>query len=176
MPEDTDNERLEKKVAEFFLKLEGDLLVPKSTVEFIAAELLKMEAFSLNVLQNKLQKRSISESDLKSILQEISQCLPSNHLTSSGSLRSTYMRSNFYKKNFSFIEPHQITIRKNVNFHYVPIKKSILSRISDVSVAHQILNPLPSKVNTLSDIVDGFAFKTNFDDKYGQNSMFTSVH
>ncbi|KAB0790517.1 hypothetical protein PPYR_15088 [Photinus pyralis] len=88
------------------------------------------------------------------------------HNKVSGSLRTTYMRHNFYKKEFQFVEPLKIDLgvveEKDAFFYYVPIHETLKSLLNDPNVNSQCFSaPHVSSDGVYRDYYDGICCKDN---------------
>ena len=176
-----------KAIALFFLKLYSKSLVPETTIQTIVDEMnilhqLTRESAKTNV-KSKLLKAGVSgdvvckvADDILDGIAELGCSLaPSeeSHQFQSqlcGTLRSTYLRKNYYKNAFNFVSPVEINLGvdssgKSHVCHYVPIQETLKVMCEDKSVQRHwvpVCNDGGSnQVNQLHDIQDGKVFKQN---------------
>lgn len=68
----------------------------------------------------------------KSVIKEVATALAASHpllksIAKGGSLSTSYLRNNFYRKNFDVIEPTEYMLdeKENKSFQYVPLLKCL---------------------------------------------------
>ncbi|KAE8738154.1 hypothetical protein FOCC_FOCC016374 [Frankliniella occidentalis] len=81
-----------------------------------------------------------------------------------GLFRSHHMRKKYYSNNFDFIPPVEYELvsgTKTYKYHYVDVKKSLASLLTDKSVQELYNKKGNNQPNILKDFEDGTAFKKN---------------
>lgn len=164
-------------IAHFYAMLEGKFLVPYSTVDALAAKL----SFISEVLQNKLRadlKKILStaglpETDITRIIQGVLSSDPlynSHHNNAAGDCLLTFdRRQTFYKKNFKYIEPVEINLKKNPRdredtVQYVNVKKNLEVMLEDPSVQKEIDQSFSTRASDgsiLKNYTDGSVFRNS---------------
>ncbi|XP_031780303.1 uncharacterized protein LOC100679989 isoform X1 [Nasonia vitripennis] len=153
-------------LAQFYLKLETQLLLSASTVKTIVTEITSMQRESQNIVMTSLARKLISEGisadKVDIIVKEIINEDP--FLKCNVKLGSNYKRKKFYKENFDFIQPESLVIDKEnqTYFSYVPIIETLKYTFQDKSIQHEILKkPEPRDKDVLFDFMDGTVYKCN---------------
>lgn len=153
-------------LAQFYLKLESELLLPASTIQTIVSELAKMqqEAHSINKkkLYQKLIEENIAPERANQILDEVLSNDPI--VKSNATLSSNYRRKKFYKEEFDYVNPETVSVdeTKKTFFSYVPIIETLKYTFLDKSVQNELIEfPKLNEKGVLSDFMDGSAYKNN---------------
>ena len=153
-------------VAQFYLKLESQLLIPASTIQLILEESNSIHNEGQAVIQAKLKDRLISENitpeDADRIVKE---CFHHDSwIQSNNKLSTDYRRKTFYKQQFHYVKPQFIEIHKQTKTSsaYVPILETLEKLFNDKSVENAInLTAQPPKDELLTDFTDGKVFCNN---------------
>ena len=154
-------------VAQLYLKLEAEFMLPASTIQYLIEELSNIERLSRdeqqNILENILGKEEILSSNSVKMIRNVFQNSPL--LQSYDKLNTNHKRKKFYKDSFAFVEPKQKPLPKVKgkipHFHYVPIIETIKAMFKDKS-----LQPIPLVSpcltdDVLRDFTDGTVFQSN---------------
>ena len=160
-----------KNLALFYLKLTAKHHMPASTVQLVIQEMQAMHTLSQNCLKQHIQKRlnekSISEVQIADITEEFlaNDIFNSVH-DDKGPLSTEYRRKQFYKENFSYVNPISIYLgldKDNIKryYEYVPIIQTVEVLLKDPSVKQQFNNPVLSEEGILRDFMDGCVAKKN---------------
>ncbi len=161
-----------ENMALFFLGLQAKHLVPISTVSAIANEMKVLQdiqhEFTMDLFSRGLQEYGVPDEALQNLGKHVYEQSPIQGALheSSGTLSTHHKRLQYYRKEFSLVEPVQITLGhddkgKAKHFNYVPILESLKAILRNKSVQHQILNPIHADKNMLCDVVDGHVAKSN---------------
>ncbi|CAB4006554.1 Hypothetical predicted protein [Paramuricea clavata] len=165
------SELLLKNLALFYLKLTAKHHMPATTVQMVICEIQAMHGLSRNCMkqhiEKKMKEKLISDTDINDITEEFSanDIFDTVH-ADKGPLSTEYRRKQFYKENFSYVNPIAICLghdKDNIkrHFEYVPVIETIENLLKDSSVKEQFQNPLPSQEGVLRDFMDGCVAKQN---------------
>nr|XP_046250889.1 uncharacterized protein LOC124062276 isoform X2 [Scatophagus argus] len=170
LPQDF-NETFLRNVCLFYLKLQGQLLLPASTIQTIVEEMQNMHDLGQDYTLSKLH--SLLKNDLSltdDVVAKICHCVKESDLFSAshqGPLRTTYSRTHTFQKMFKYIEPKKVKLGNNENMterfaYYIPVTQTLNTLLeSDFwknSVSQQSCE---TQSDDLCDISDGQNFKSN---------------
>lgn len=119
------------KVAQLYLKLESQLLIPATTVQKIVSGTLSVHELGQEEVKNELKSRLINGNFLSGQVDEIVNEVFANDpfLKSANTLNTDYKRKKFYKDHCAFVEPIEVLLSSDhgekVFFHYVPTKETL---------------------------------------------------
>lgn len=163
---DTGSKLFIQNVAQFYLKLESELLIPASTVQYIVEETNTIHVQGQEVVKQNIRARLLTENIEQDRIDEIIKDTFSYSpwSTSHNILRTNYTRKKFYVKEFDYVKPTFVDLdkKKKTFFAYVPIMDTLTSIFKDKSI-EKILNltvPVANK-DFLADFTDGEVFKNN---------------
>lgn len=153
-------------LALFFMKLESLHLVPASVVQCVANEMYFIETQAreskVEGISKLLERFDVSPEVCQAVVAEL-KADESPVSLDSGALRTRHTRSQFYRKNFTVIDPVEVKCGGAKTFHYVPIKKTLSAFLSDKSVQKKLAHADNSEPGYLHDITDGKLYKdSNF--------------
>ncbi|XP_070526491.1 uncharacterized protein [Cardiocondyla obscurior] len=157
---------LAESVAQFFLKLESQYLVPATTIQYIITEVSRMHDETQDILRNKLTKKfavqGISEQLIHSIVKETfnSDLIKNTNMK----LSTNYKRKMLYKNKFDYVTPVQIVIdeQKKTSFAYVSIIETLRKCFKDNSLHNELKHQEGSrKKDLLEDFTGGNVFLNN---------------
>lgn len=158
-----------RNVCLFYAKLQGQYLVPTSTIQIIVEEMQNIHELGqthtlsrLNVLLQTLVSDevrgkvcdAVKESDL------FSAC-------HTGPMRTAYSRTKCFREMFNFVEPKQLFLGRDENrekrfAYYVPILETLKNMLtSGFWKGLMSENPPENSPDILSDCCDGKVFKSN---------------
>lgn len=123
-----------RNVCLFYLELQGQLLLPASTIQNIVEEIQNVRELGHDYTINKLH--SLLKNDMclaDDAIAKICDCVKNSDLftvSHQGPLRTTYSRAQTFKKMFKYIEPQKLTLGAYENMtqrfaYYIPIKEKI---------------------------------------------------
>ena len=153
-----------KSLAMFYMLLQHKLLLPSSTVQTIADEVLNLvelnRSFSSVAVADGL--KGIPGID-ESVIRDVVSILNQNDLFKQchgpdGEFRSEHLRNKYCRQHFKFVQPRQMKLVKGFEssrYHYVPIAQSLEALVSDETVEKQFLNPIQQTPGVLNDYTDG---------------------
>lgn len=157
-------------VGRFYLRLLSECLLPSRTVQLISEALFDLQSNNLDLMvdavRQKLQEDGLNQDAAKAV---ISKMLESDVLTglhnSSGIFRTSYTRTGYFQKSFSYVEPVAILLGQNrkkqaAHFHYVPLIETLKVLLKDKSVKQQFMTPDVSQPGVYKDFTDGTVFKS----------------
>lgn len=170
LPQDF-SEMFLKNVCLFYLKLQGQLLLPASTIQTIVEEIQNVHEMGQDYTLSKLRsflKDDVSLTD--DAISKICDCVKESDLFSfchRGPLRTTYLRTQTFKNMFKYIEPKKVPLGKDEHMterfaYYIPIKET-LSNLLESKLWKNSLSQQSGETDSdvLGDISDGQNFKSN---------------
>lgn len=118
----------------FYLKLQGQLLLPASTIQKIVEEIQNVHELGQEYTMSKLH--SLLKNDMcltDDSVAKICDCVKDSDLFSSchqGPLRTTLSRAQTFKKMFNYIEPKKVKLGNDENMserfaYYIPLKETL---------------------------------------------------
>lgn len=168
MPEN-DSQSYVRNMCLFYLKLQGQLLIPASTIQTIVEEMQNVhelgQAYTITRVSSFL-KNDMSLSD--EAVSKICDCIKESDLFSAchqGQLRTTYSRNQTFKKKFNYTEPQKVALGMDENMtqkfaYYIPVaetlKSFLQSRLGRNTQSQQFGDP---DVEVFTDLYDGQNFK-----------------
>ncbi|XP_023184309.1 uncharacterized protein LOC111606963 [Xiphophorus maculatus] len=176
-PNESDNDITEdfsdlffRNVSLFYLKLQGQFLLPASTIQNIVEEIQNIhelgQTYCLSKLWSLLKNETpLSDEDITNICESVkgSDLFSICH---TGPMRTAHSRVQTFKKNFNYVEPKKIFLGRDENrtdrfAYYVPLRKTLKCLLeSDLwKKSRQHTSESPSDI--LSDINDGQIYKFN---------------
>lgn len=122
----------------FYLKLQGQLLLPASTIQVLVEEMQNVHELGLDYTLSKLHsllKNQLNQTD--DVMGRVFDCIKDSDLFSSaykGPLRTTYARTQTFKRMFKYIEPKIVRLGYDENMRqknacYTPLKQSLLCSV-----------------------------------------------
>ncbi|XP_036150185.1 uncharacterized protein LOC118648076 isoform X1 [Monomorium pharaonis] len=155
-------------IAQFYLKLESQYLVPVSTIDHLAADIENMYNHGWqNILDNVrqcLKQEKISESNINRICKDLT--LNDLFLKNNKLLNNKFKRTNYYMHKNTYVAPKKMKLDTDAEgkesfFYYVPILKTIKAMYADKCIEAFLDLPLPSSTDIFQDFIDGKMFKKN---------------
>ena len=160
-----------RNICMFYMKLQGQHLLPVSTIQNIVEEIQNIhelgQTYTLNRLNLLLKDMSVSDEDIVKISDTIKQ---SDLFTAchTGPMRTAYSRTQCFKDMFKYVEPKKILLGRDENriercAYYIPVLKTLKGMQESsfwqglMSVDHNNV----SKTDVLSDCCDGKVFMLN---------------
>lgn len=120
-----------RNICLFYLRLQGQLLLPASTIQIIVEEMQNLHELGQDYTLSKLHSflkddMSLTDDDIT----KICDCVRDSDLFSAchkGPLRTTYARAQTFKHMFKYIEPKKLTLGIDENMSqryasYIPVK------------------------------------------------------
>lgn len=160
------------QIAIFILKLEAKLLVPQSTINIILEHFLELAVKNSTEHKkkviNKMHELGLQTDDIHLVSEIFDQDIFNECLGDKGPLRSTYLRKQFYKDQYEFIEPVKLLLgrdenHKNCYAFYIPIIDSIKLIMKNETLLNKYVNSSTSVETEISkylhDITDGYVVK-----------------
>ncbi|KAJ8039445.1 hypothetical protein HOLleu_17167 [Holothuria leucospilota] len=141
-----------RNLALFYLNLQCKHHVPSSVLNVIISGIADIKDLDKTHLKEKIVtelSHSSFNTDarlLESLDKAFTADLFSQAHGENGVLKSDYLRNEFYKKEFNFVEPLSVLLgfdSRNVKryCHYIPIKDTVKALFQDASVRNQYLKP-----------------------------------
>ncbi|XP_051801605.1 uncharacterized protein LOC127533166 [Acanthochromis polyacanthus] len=155
----------------FYLKLQGQLLVPATTVQTIIEEMLNVHDLGLNHTLTKvtsLLKRDLGLED--EAISKITDCIKDSDLFSSchhGPLRTTYTRRQTFTQLFKYAEPKKVSLGTDETMtqryaYYIPVTDTLKNLLQSDLWQNSVLQESgESNGEVLTDICDGQNVKQN---------------
>jgi len=165
------NETYLRNVCLFYLKLQGQLLLPASTIQTIVEEMQNVHELGQDYILSKL--RSLLKDDMSltdDAIAKICDCVKDSDLFSvchQGPLRTTYSRAQTFKKMFKYIEPKKVTLGNDENMtqrfaYYIPLKQTVSGLLeSEFWKNSMSQQSCETDSDVFGDISDGHNFKSN---------------
>ena len=165
-----------RNVSLFYLKLQGQFLLPASTIQNIVEEMQNIHELGMGYILRKLTsllKNDTSDEDITKVCESVrgSDLFSACH---TGPMRTVYSRTQSFKKKFNYVEPKKMFLGRDENrtdrfAYYVPVRETLKglleSDLCQIGLSGQPASESPSDV--LGDISDGQIFKSN--NFFGQN-------
>lgn len=173
-----------RNVSLFYLKLQGQFLLPASTIQNIVEEIQNIhelgQTYTVSKLNSMLKNdTALSDEDIRKVCNSVtgSDLFSASH---KGPMRTAYSRAKHFKNNFNYVEPKKIFLGRDENrterfAYYVPVKETFKCLLESnlwqncVSGEHGADSP----TDYLTDISDGHIFKSN--DFFRQNPSCLKV-
>ena len=151
--------------------LQSKLLVPSTTIDTIIDNFKSLHDMACENMLSKLNNLDLTQPQVDLIIKTLqnSDCLSKAH-EKDGPFRSDYMRKQYFKQHFTFIEPIGIRLGADDRgipkyMHYVPIQGSLTAFLVDQTVIEQCINSATSGFNGIySNFTDGKIFRQNSSD------------
>ncbi|XP_032446174.1 uncharacterized protein LOC116737240 isoform X1 [Xiphophorus hellerii] len=155
----------------FYLKLQGQLLLPASTIQNIVEEMQNVHELGMDYTLTKV--KSLLKDDMclaDDAVAKICDCVRDSDLFSvchHGPLRTTYSRTQTLKKMLKYTEPKQISLGSDENMtqrfsYYIPIKQTLSALLESDLWKNSVLEQSnDSHPDVFCDISDGQNFKCN---------------
>ena len=165
------NDTYLRNVCLFYLKLQGQLLLPNSTIQTIVEEMQNVHTLGQEYTLSKLH--SLLKNDMRlpdDAIAKICGFVKDSDLFSlchQGPLRTTYARAQTFKKMFKYIEPKKLTLGNDENMtekcaYYIPVQQTVNCLLESEfwknSVSQQSCE---TDSETFGDLNDGQNFKSN---------------
>nr|XP_021336450.1 uncharacterized protein LOC110440176 isoform X1 [Danio rerio] len=154
-----------------YLKLQGQLLLPASTIQTIVEEMQNVHELGQDYTLSKLRSLLKNEMDLADeVVSKVCDCVKDSDLFSfchQGPLRTTYSRSQTFKQMFKYIEPKKVTLGNDENMtkkfaYYIPVKQTLSSLLESELWKNSLCQPsCEIDSDNFADISDGKIFKSN---------------
>lgn len=120
----------------FYLKLQGQLLIPASTIQTIVEEMQNVHELGQAYTINKVS--SLLKNDMNrsyEAVTKICDCIKESDLFSAchqGQLRTTYSRNQTFTKMFKYTEPQKVALGMDENMtqrcaYYIPVAETLKS-------------------------------------------------
>ncbi len=126
------NESFLRNLCLLYLKLQGQFLLPASTVQTIVEEMQNVHELVQDYTLSKLHSLLKNEMCLTDeVVSKVCDCVKNSDLFSfchQGPLRTTYSRAQTFKQLFQYIEPKKVTLGNDENMtqrfaYYIPEKQ-----------------------------------------------------
>nr|XP_054588695.1 uncharacterized protein LOC107374433 isoform X3 [Nothobranchius furzeri] len=160
-----------RNLCHFYLKLQGQLLLPASSIQTIVEEMQNVHELGMDYTLSKL--KSLLKDDIclaDDVIAKVCDCVKDSDLFSvchRGPLRRTYSRAHTFKKVFKYTEPKQINLGNDENltqrfYYYIPIKQTLSILLESELWKNSVLQQ-SSETNSdvFYDISDGQNFQCN---------------
>ncbi|KAE8741222.1 hypothetical protein FOCC_FOCC013256 [Frankliniella occidentalis] len=169
-----DEESFLVTMSQFYMKLEFELFLPVSTVQYIVNELTILQTQNEELMKARLIKRLQEDGIPPERIESISKFVYSNNpiVSAQSNLKSDYLRKQIYKNTFDYVEPQKKPLppkRGNARkvgrprfLYQVPVPETVKKILKDKSINLAMSAPKFSDVEgLLKDFVDGSVFKSN---------------
>jgi len=175
-----------KNLSMFFMKLSRQLLIPDSTIELIAQEMLNINSLNQLYIKESVSRKLVCDGMAKDTIDSMHKALDESDLLDtclkdSGILSGVRQCSNFAKKNFLYVEPRSIFVdfdSKNQSrfCQYIPVKESISILLQDPSVLRQCTDSVsaqlcPTDLVGLKNFTDGLVYRNCIAQEQGEKIL-----
>lgn len=171
-PTQVSDEIFLRSVCLFYLKLQGQLLLPDSTIQVIVEEMQNLHELGLDYTLSKLHSLMKDELNLTDdVVRKVSDCIEDSDLFSSthkGPLRTAYSRAQTFKRMFKYVQPKVVRLgydddMRQRNAYYIPVKQTLINLLETQFWKNSLLQQTSTEADecVLSDTCDGQAFKSN---------------
>ncbi|KAK3921458.1 Zinc finger protein ZXDC [Frankliniella fusca] len=185
--------KVKDQLGKFYLSLEGEYLLPTSTVQVIAEEIALITKFSHHHLERslkpQLQEAGLDENTISRIIANtfMSDPVYNTHHKKKDSEQfcTDYLRQKYWKKNYPYVEPQQVYLGEDETggkkyAQYVSIRESVKSMLKDPIVKRKVLEsftsaPKECPPTVLSDFTDGSAFINHRKTHHGGKCIFINL-
>lgn len=156
-----------QNVAEFYLKLESELMIPASTIQHIVTQVENIQGQGVHKLKHAVRQKLLAENVSEDITARIIKEIDDQNIFANifNTFKTNYRRKKFYKRNMNFVEPQEVEIGmvsgKMQYFHYVPLISTLKALFFDKSVDMENCYVPENKENVMADFTDGSVFKSN---------------
>ncbi|KAJ8682313.1 hypothetical protein QAD02_018105 [Eretmocerus hayati] len=155
-----------QKVAEFYLKLESECIVPVKTIQKIIDEMMGLHNIARDLLKVKLSEKLVAENIPSERVNKIfNEVFATDPISSSfEKLKSDHFRKKYWRKKYDYVPPRFVEIGKgkNIFFAYVPILETLKCIYRDKSVQTELNKPLEEVTpGVLRNFRDGLSYKSN---------------
>ncbi|KAK3908808.1 hypothetical protein KUF71_019063 [Frankliniella fusca] len=154
-------------MSQFYMKLEFELFLPVSTVQYIVNELSILQTQTEQLMKARLIKRLQADGIAPEKIESIANFVYANNpiVTAQYKLKSDYLRKGIYKKNFEYVEPQKkpLPLKKNKAtkagrprfLYHVPIQETVKKILKDKSLNLGLSSPkFSEEEGLLKDFVD----------------------
>ncbi|XP_034248962.1 uncharacterized protein LOC117649887 [Thrips palmi] len=162
-----------QNLAHFFMKLEYHHLVPETVIQYVYGEMSHVFSQGLAHLDKEIRRQmehhNIPSEKIQLIMSSALKNDPFSK-TLCDDLRSDYMRKEFYKKTFPFVQPEKIEyvrtfknkrgelIKRDVFFYYISIEETLRACFLDKSLNLKLEPAVVRTDDIISDVTDGLVF------------------
>lgn len=174
-PVATDLHRVEMVFGGLFLKLLSKNHVPDSAIQEIVVALGEAETAQTELLRSALRQAAITVEMNESSRTNLENLLGTTNVMGrcfgqAGLFRTAHMRKKYFRGNFRFVEPVNISLQRNdehnqCNYYYVPILETLKSMLEDEKLFKVLFRERNTNPGFMTDYTDGQKF---------QNSTFFS--
>lgn len=165
------NETFLRNICLFYLKLQGQLLLPASTIQTIVEEMQNVHELGQDFTISKLCSLLKDEMSLTDdAVTKICDCVRDSDLFSAchqGPLRTTYSRTQTFKNMFKYTEPKKLTLGIDENMtqryaYYIPVKQTLNTLLESELWKNTVCQQSKeTDSQEFSDMHDGQTYKSN---------------
>lgn len=165
------NEAFMRNMCLFYLKLQGQLLLPASTIQIIVEEMQNLHELGQEYTLSNLQKLLREDQGLTDdAISKVFTCVKDSDIFTTchqGPLRSIYSRAQTFKTMFQYIEPVKVELGSDENMlkrfaYYIPVKQTLTSLLQSELWKNAVSQQsCASDTHVLCDIRDGKIIKAN---------------
>jgi len=160
-----------QNLALLYLKLQGKLLLPASTIQTVIEDFQNAHeiglSHSLMILTKKLKEIGIQEDTISNIIEEMNR-EDLLKMCNRDILSTDQKRKSFFKTSFNYVEPVPFLLGCDENGNecfsqYIPIHETLAALFKSESVREQYVatHLQPATANIIQDVRDGEGFKGN---------------
>jgi len=158
-----------RNVCMFYMKLQGQHLLPASTIQNIVEEIQNIhelgQTYTLNRLNLLLKEMSFANEDIAKICDTVKQ-LDLFSTCHTGPMRTVYSRAQCFKDLFKYGEPKKVLLGKDEDrtdrfAYYVPVLNTLKGMLESSYWQGLMMANDVSKTDVLCDCNDGKVFMSN---------------
>ncbi|XP_046709098.1 uncharacterized protein LOC124388478 isoform X1 [Silurus meridionalis] len=155
-----------RNVSLFYMKLQGQFLLPASTIQNIVDEMQNIhelgQTYTFSKLHSLLQNLSLPNETISQIFATVKES-DLFSVCHKGPMRTEYSRSQTFKKVFKYVEPKRILLGRDENrteqfAYYVPVKDSLTCLLNS-DFGRKLHLPEKNLADVLCDCSDGQILK-----------------
>lgn len=161
---------IKDELARYYLKLEGEFVLPTSTVQQVADETQLMTELSHHCLKNTLQKElkniGLQDDTIKSVISSTFKSDVVFNVHHKGEdfvhFGTDHMRSKYWRRRYPYVEPKEIQLANGKFAHYISIRATIQHKLKDPAIKAMVLKSFEPREkpdpSVLTDFTDGSAY------------------
>ncbi|KAK3929027.1 Zinc finger protein ZXDC [Frankliniella fusca] len=174
------DEKIKDEYAKFYLRLEGEYILPTSTVQVVAEQIQRTTELShyrlKRNLENQLKSIGLEQDEISTMISEVFSSDPVYNIHHKrkdfDQLGTHHLRQKYWKSHYPYVEPIEVPLGVDSNgrkrcAHLFPLRESLTTLLKDSAIKEMVLQSFkiqpqdehtftPSKI--FSDFTDGSAF------------------
>lgn len=157
---------LTKDLGHLFLKMKSVNGISESVIGTVLSEVKNIVLKNNEKIRTNIQEIVSSNSVSPVIQNQLQNVIPS--FDSFSQISSTYSRTNYYKKNFNYVPPQEISLGNNnmhtdCKYHYIPLLDNLKSLLEQEKCLEQVIgrNLINRNDDIFENYTDGEFFKNH---------------